>query len=48
VGDGAFLGREVAARLGRVVADAPAPWGATGAETAPAAALAALLAARLC
>ena len=48
VGAGAFLGREVAARLGRAVADAPAPWGATGAEMAPAAALAALLAARLC
>src|SRR3954471_17386150 len=48
VGAGAFLGREVAARLGRAVAGAPAPWGATGAETAPAAALAALLAARLC
>ena len=41
VGSGAFLGREVAARLGRVVADAP--WGATGAESAPAAALATLL-----
>jgi probable H4MPT-linked C1 transfer pathway protein len=40
VGSGAFLGREVAVRLGRVVADAPAP--------GPAAALAALLAARLC
>jgi probable H4MPT-linked C1 transfer pathway protein len=40
VGSGAFLGREVAARLGRTVADAPAP--------SPAAALAALLAARLC
>jgi probable H4MPT-linked C1 transfer pathway protein len=38
-GSGAFLGREVAARLGRAVA--PAPWG-------PAAALAALLAASLC
>ena len=38
-GSGAFLGREVAARLGRAVA--PAPWG-------PAAALAKLLAARLC
>jgi probable H4MPT-linked C1 transfer pathway protein len=46
VGAGAFLGRAVAARLGRVVADAP--WGATGTERAPAAALAALLAARLC
>ena len=40
VGSGAHLAREVAARLGRVVADAPAP--------GPAAALAALLAARLC
>jgi hypothetical protein len=40
VGAGAFLGREVAARLGRAVADAPAP--------SPAAALAALLAASLC
>jgi hypothetical protein len=39
-GSGAFLGREVAARLGRAVADAPAP--------SPAAALAALLAASLC
>ena len=29
------------------VADAPAPWGATGGEVAPAAALAALLASRL-
>jgi (4-(4-[2-(gamma-L-glutamylamino)ethyl]phenoxymethyl)furan-2-yl)methanamine synthase len=48
VGAGAFLGREVAARLGRAVAEAPAPWGATGAEMAPAAALATLLAARLC
>jgi hypothetical protein len=47
VGSGAFLGREVAARLGRVVADVHAPWGATGGEVAPAAALAALLAARL-
>ena len=45
VGSGAFLGREVAARLGRAVADAP--WGATGSEAAPAAALATLLAARL-
>ena len=48
VGSGAFLGREVAARLGRAVADVPAPWGATDGEVAPAAALAALLAARLC
>jgi probable H4MPT-linked C1 transfer pathway protein len=47
VGSGAFLGREVAARLGRAVADTPAPWGATGGEVAPAAALAALLATRL-
>jgi probable H4MPT-linked C1 transfer pathway protein len=47
VGSGAFLGRDVATRLGRAVADAPAPWGATGAEVAPAAALATLLAARL-
>jgi (4-(4-[2-(gamma-L-glutamylamino)ethyl]phenoxymethyl)furan-2-yl)methanamine synthase len=47
VGSGAFLGREIAARLGRAVADAPARWGATGGEVAPAAALAALLAARL-
>ena len=47
VGSGAFLGREVAARLGRAVAE-PAPWGATDGEVAPAAALAALLAARLC
>jgi hypothetical protein len=48
VGSGAFLGREVAARLGRAVADAPAAWGVAGGEVAPAAALAALLAARLC
>jgi probable H4MPT-linked C1 transfer pathway protein len=40
VGSGAFLAGEVAARLGRTVADAPAP--------GPAAALAALLAAHLC
>jgi (4-(4-[2-(gamma-L-glutamylamino)ethyl]phenoxymethyl)furan-2-yl)methanamine synthase len=46
VGAGAFLGREVAARLGRAVADGP--WSATDGEMAPAAALAALLAARLC
>jgi (4-(4-[2-(gamma-L-glutamylamino)ethyl]phenoxymethyl)furan-2-yl)methanamine synthase len=39
-GSGAFLGREVASRLGRAVA--PAPWGE---ELGPAAALAALLAA---
>jgi (4-(4-[2-(gamma-L-glutamylamino)ethyl]phenoxymethyl)furan-2-yl)methanamine synthase len=43
VGSGAFLGREVATRLGRAVA--PAPWGE---EMGPAAALAALLAARGC
>jgi probable H4MPT-linked C1 transfer pathway protein len=47
VGAGAFLGREIAPRLGRAVADVAAPWGATGGEVAPAAALAALLAARL-
>jgi probable H4MPT-linked C1 transfer pathway protein len=41
VGSGAFLGHEVSARLGRAVA--PAPWGE---ELGPAAALAALLAAR--
>jgi probable H4MPT-linked C1 transfer pathway protein len=46
VGAGAFLGREVAARLGRAVAEGP--WSATEGEMAPAAALAALLAARLC
>jgi len=46
VGSGAFLGREVASRLGRPVADPP--WSATHGEMAPAAALAALLAARLC
>jgi hypothetical protein len=40
VGAGAFLGRQVAARLGRALADAPCD--------SPAAALAALLAARLC
>jgi hypothetical protein len=45
-GSGAFLGREVAARLRRAVADAP--WSAPDGEMAPAAALAALLAARLC
>jgi hypothetical protein len=44
VGTGAFLGVDVAARLGR----ATASWGETGGEVAPAAALAALLAARLC
>jgi (4-(4-[2-(gamma-L-glutamylamino)ethyl]phenoxymethyl)furan-2-yl)methanamine synthase len=44
-GAGAFLAREVAARLGRAVADGP--WSATDGEMAPAAALAALLAARL-
>jgi probable H4MPT-linked C1 transfer pathway protein len=47
VGSGAFLGREVAARLGRVAAEGLAPWGATGGELGPAAALAALLATRL-
>jgi hypothetical protein len=47
VGSGAFLAREVAARLGRAVADGPAAWGASGGEVAPAAALAALLAAHL-
>jgi hypothetical protein len=47
VGSGAFLAREVAARLGRPVAENLAPWGATGGELGPAAALAALLAARL-
>jgi (4-(4-[2-(gamma-L-glutamylamino)ethyl]phenoxymethyl)furan-2-yl)methanamine synthase len=46
VGAGAFLGAEVAARLGRPVAHGP--WDAAGGEVAPAAALAALLAARLC
>jgi (4-(4-[2-(gamma-L-glutamylamino)ethyl]phenoxymethyl)furan-2-yl)methanamine synthase len=46
VGSGAFIGREVAARLGRAVADGP--WSAADSEMAPAAALAALLAARLC
>ncbi len=48
VGSGVFLGREVAARLARAVTDAPAPWGATDGEVAPAAALAVLLAAQLC
>jgi probable H4MPT-linked C1 transfer pathway protein len=43
VGAGAFLGREVAARLGRAVADAP--WGEA---LGPAVSLAAMLAARLC
>ena len=47
VGCGAFLGRAVAARLERTVAATPGPWGATGGEVAPAAALATLLAARL-
>ncbi|MEN3280473.1 MAG: (((gamma-L-glutamylamino)ethyl phenoxymethyl)furan-2-yl)methanamine synthase [Solirubrobacteraceae bacterium] len=46
VGSGVFLGREVAARLGRAVADGP--WSATDGEMAPAAALAALLATSLC
>src|SRR5262245_18785342 len=44
VGSGAFLGVDVAARLGR----ATAAWGGTGGEVAPAVALAALVAARLC
>ena len=44
VGSGAFLARAVAARQERTVADAPL--GAAGGEVAPAAALAALLAAR--
>ncbi|HZB76703.1 MAG TPA: hydantoinase/oxoprolinase family protein, partial [Solirubrobacteraceae bacterium] len=47
VGSGAFLAREVAARLGRTVAEGLVPWGATGGELGPAAALAALLAARM-
>ena len=47
VGSGAFLAREVAARLGRPIADGPAAWGVSGGEVAPAAALAALLAAHL-
>jgi probable H4MPT-linked C1 transfer pathway protein len=47
VGSGVFLAREVAARLARAVTDGPAPWGADG-EVAPAAALAVLLAERLC
>jgi probable H4MPT-linked C1 transfer pathway protein len=42
VGSGAFLAIEVAGLLGRAIA----PWGAAGGEVAPAAALAALLAAR--
>jgi probable H4MPT-linked C1 transfer pathway protein len=46
-GSGVLMAREVAAHLGRAVADPPAAWGATGGEVAPAAALAALLAARL-
>ena len=46
VGAGAFMAAEVAARLGR--ATAAAPWGPAGDEVAPAAALATLLAARLC
>jgi probable H4MPT-linked C1 transfer pathway protein len=46
VGAGAFMAVEAAARLGRPIA--PAPWGASGDEVAPAAALAAILAARLC
>ena len=47
VGSGAFLAREVAARLGRAVADPP-PVGRDRRRVAPAVALAALLAARLC
>jgi len=47
VGSGAFLGREVAARLGRATAEVLAPWGTIGGELGPAAALAALLAARM-
>ena len=46
VGSGAFLGREVAARLGRAVAEARTV--GRRRELGPAAALAALLAARLC
>jgi len=46
VGAGAFMAVEAAARLGRPTA--AAPWGAAGDEVAPAAALAAILAARLC
>jgi len=46
VGSGAFLARAVAQRLDRAIADGP--WSATDGEVAPAAALAALLAARLC
>jgi probable H4MPT-linked C1 transfer pathway protein len=45
-GSGASLARKAAARLGRAVADPPATWGTTGGEAAPAAALAAMLAAR--
>jgi probable H4MPT-linked C1 transfer pathway protein len=46
-GSGISMAREVAAGLGRAVADPPAAWGATGEDAASAAALAALLAARL-
>jgi (4-(4-[2-(gamma-L-glutamylamino)ethyl]phenoxymethyl)furan-2-yl)methanamine synthase len=46
VGSGAFLARAVAQRLGRALAEGP--WSDTDGEVAPAAALAALLAARLC
>jgi hypothetical protein len=42
------MAQEDAAPLGRAVADPPAAWGATGGEAAPAAALAMLLATRLC
>jgi (4-(4-[2-(gamma-L-glutamylamino)ethyl]phenoxymethyl)furan-2-yl)methanamine synthase len=46
VGAGSFMAVEVAARLGRPIA--AAPWGAAGDEVAPAAALAAMMAASLC
>jgi probable H4MPT-linked C1 transfer pathway protein len=46
VGAGAFMAVEVAGRLGRPIE--AAPWGGAGDEVAPAAALAAILAARLC
>jgi probable H4MPT-linked C1 transfer pathway protein len=46
VGAGSFMAVDVAARLGRPIA--AAPWGPAGDEVAPAAALAAILAARLC
>jgi probable H4MPT-linked C1 transfer pathway protein len=47
LGSGAFLAREVAARLGRTVAQPPSAWGSAGAEVAPATALAGLLVGRL-